>query len=978
MPEIKPVLNKISAFDAKNGTTISFSWSGAQSHKNRLVIKEYDSPHRTVYDCTIKTMALKHTLHIKEEDASISQKIPYGLFNGKRYLASVYVYDIYNNESLKSNDVEFYCFSTPIFEFTNFTNIDHSNTAKVSTNSIYLNVKYIQTDGEVINEYKFTLFDSFGNELISSKIFYGSSDNDNLQWTLGGITDTEKKTNGELDYNKSYSIVCEAETIHGMSLSIEQKFVVQKDMGGVGALIDLHTLPDHTVSISSNFKIVNAVIDGEEKYLNDETGDPFALDLSNGDNLSYFDGFNMTSPWAITSIVGDCQPNSILMTCTNNNGDSFVVSYIVKKYSLVEKAYFLFESSVGNTHYILRSDYLPITDKWYVIYLKYMDGYYTFRVYDPEELNYTLPEDAITDKVISNKENIFVQKNIVLSSDTIDNKLDFSMNVDFGDKYDFELDKYYTIIFSVDNIVKNNHNNFTLFKSNDITVSSDEVYVSKFNNQYIINFHCTDTLLSPKININWSNDFYSNSPKEYYRSETYCVVKDISINNILENYAPNNIYKKEIIPSAIGSTSIQNSIELDLSKEGFYFINGYKYLIRFSFKNVISNGAGLELENAETCSVVLNEQTYSGSLFEIEYVHNSDSEKPNIIISWVNKYMCSNAGGSSVSFAVIENIDVIDIEHTDILENKEYQYIFENSVSQKEGEHIDEFNADFRIDTKYLIDNTRLKDKFLNNGESYVLRFNADYLCDSYYGMFLNDDITFNAEFLGQSVSFKSGDNIEIPFIYTETADNLYVHISWNQPSVNHIESEYSKGKTYLLIDNIKYGYSELLDNNIYDYDYAAKLEIDNINTDTGSAFTKDIVKIFTGNGSYKLKELFLFTENEFNEEGSDLAPICTIKSKLNRIYTDTSSLISIDTEVPITISLEGESLEFSWNESESKYELETTKYYTNIDDDTVSNLSWNETVSISQDLSGGANKQKINVYIVVWISKSSYIEITN
>ena len=124
------------------------------------------------------------------------------------------------------------------------------------------------------------------------------------------------------------------------------------------------------------------------------------------------------------------------MTYTNNNGDYFKVSYIVKKYSLVEKAYFLFETSTGNVHYILRSDYLPITDKWYVIYLKYENGYYTFRIYDPEELDYTLPDNVIEDKIITNKENIFVQKNTILPSSITNEEtiLSFSMPVNFGDK----------------------------------------------------------------------------------------------------------------------------------------------------------------------------------------------------------------------------------------------------------------------------------------------------------------------------------------------------------------------------------------------------------------------------------------------------------------------------------------------------------------------------------------------------------------
>lgn len=391
MPEIRPTLHKISAFDAANGTVISFSWTGAQSQKNRITIREYDTK-RIVYDCTQKTMALKHRLHLAgygEENAA--QEVPYALANGKRYLASVYIYDVYGNESLPSKEVAFYCFETPVFQFINFTNVGADNIAKVNVNSVYLSVRYSQPDGEVLNEYRFRLYNNTGEELASSRMFYGSASDDTLQWTLGGITDTEKDKNGELNYEMAYKVVCEGTTVHGMYLRAEQRFVVQKDTGGVGALLTLQSLPDHTIAISSHFKIVNANIDGEEKYIHDSDGEPFALDLTEGQLLSYFEGFTMNTPFAVTAIAKSCMPDTVLLTASNNKGEKFTVKYCVKKYSLSEKAYFLFECRRQSTDFILRSDYLPVSDTWYVIYLKYEQGYFTFKIYDPEDLDYIIP-----------------------------------------------------------------------------------------------------------------------------------------------------------------------------------------------------------------------------------------------------------------------------------------------------------------------------------------------------------------------------------------------------------------------------------------------------------------------------------------------------------------------------------------------------------------------------------------------------------
>lgn len=381
MPEIRPTLNKISAFDAAKGSTVTFSWTGPQAQKNRLVIKEYDNPNRIVYDCTQKTMALKHPLHLTEAgEENISQNIPYGLENGKRYLAAVYIYDIYNQESLPSRETAFYCFGTPLFSFVNFTNIGADSIAKVSTNSIYLNVRYVQDDGETLQEYRFRLFDHQGRELLSSRTFYGSTADDTLQWTLGGVTDTDKTTNGELNYANAYKIVCEAITTHGMALSTAQDFVVQKDTGGVGALLTLKSLPDNTISISSHFKITNAILSGEEAYLCDTEGRPFAIDLTENRSLSYFDGFVVKEPWEISAVAGKCEPGSVLLRCTNNQGEELTLSYHVRRYPSVEKAYFLLEATRQTTRFLLRSDYLPVSDQWYVLYLSYENGYYTLKV----------------------------------------------------------------------------------------------------------------------------------------------------------------------------------------------------------------------------------------------------------------------------------------------------------------------------------------------------------------------------------------------------------------------------------------------------------------------------------------------------------------------------------------------------------------------------------------------------------------------
>ena len=142
------------------------------------------------------------------------------------------------------------------------------------------------------------------------------------------------------------------------------------------------------VSISSNFKIVNAELSGDEKYVYDAENNPFAIDLTET-SLKYFEGFTMIDPWAMTGILTEPIPNSVLISCKSNFGEEFKISYHERNYSLVSKSYFLFEVKKQTTNYILRSNYFEIDrNKWYMVYVCYNNGYFTFEVTDAKESGY--------------------------------------------------------------------------------------------------------------------------------------------------------------------------------------------------------------------------------------------------------------------------------------------------------------------------------------------------------------------------------------------------------------------------------------------------------------------------------------------------------------------------------------------------------------------------------------------------------------
>lgn len=366
----KPTLFSILAFDAEFGTTgketieapvLKFSWRDGLARKNRVVIRDYDSNEIT-YDCTITTMTLKHQLHNKLDTSDKVQTVTYNLQNGHKYIANVYVFTELDGEpSLASNDVVFYCFNTPTFEFINFDQYvgDNKETAIVENNSINLRVRYEQTDGEVLSRYNFILKDYNGSQLLSSDTKYGSLSSDILRYTIGGIEATPMDKYGNIQYNQSYTITCIGETVHGLIVSVEQKFIVKLDNSGVGSALIVNNIGDGNVSITSNYRIINSRCSVENPtYELDTSNKPYAINLTNGETVEFLDGFIMKDPYEIV-MTGIFQLGEIVHL-TNADGLEASINYCKCTYTNPELYYFSFCLSDGNSSYEIRTRYFNI------------------------------------------------------------------------------------------------------------------------------------------------------------------------------------------------------------------------------------------------------------------------------------------------------------------------------------------------------------------------------------------------------------------------------------------------------------------------------------------------------------------------------------------------------------------------------------------------------------------------------------------
>jgi hypothetical protein len=147
------VLTPVNAFDATKSYEFAFQYEGQQSVSNRLTIYLAET-NQAIYDQTQNTLRLSHTLPAET------------LSNGNSYICDITAYDIDGN-GMTSSKHDFICLDTPRFWFTNITE------NQIVENSAYTAIlQYAQIQGELINEYRVTLYSSQMSQLWDSGLRY--------------------------------------------------------------------------------------------------------------------------------------------------------------------------------------------------------------------------------------------------------------------------------------------------------------------------------------------------------------------------------------------------------------------------------------------------------------------------------------------------------------------------------------------------------------------------------------------------------------------------------------------------------------------------------------------------------------------------------------------------------------------------------------------------------------------------------------
>lgn len=284
----QPILNPIAAFDATKEQTISFVViGGAQVVANRLVIQDNQTGVE-IYSNIESTLKLEHTIPANT------------LKNGGYYNAVVYTLDNSNTLSSPSTPVPFYCYTQPLLTITNIP-----ATETIENGTYTFEGSYSQIEGELLNSYQFTLYDSNKEVLSQTPLIYYETDS-SLSYTFVGMNN-----------DTSYYIELSGQTLNNTSMSTGLLyFTVRYIQPASFAICDLvNDCKDGYVQISSNI----VAIDGHSNpdppiYIDDKE-----LDLRDPDSyVEWNSGFRIQDDFTMRAWGRDFNDYQNIITLTND------------------------------------------------------------------------------------------------------------------------------------------------------------------------------------------------------------------------------------------------------------------------------------------------------------------------------------------------------------------------------------------------------------------------------------------------------------------------------------------------------------------------------------------------------------------------------------------------------------------------------------------------------------------------------------
>lgn len=258
-----PQIKYIDAFDPSYSYDVTFLYDDNQSVKNRLVLTDNETS-SVVYDKMQIGMRLSHTI---PENTLIA---------GKQYIAQIQVFDSDNNISNLSEQILFYCFSTPTFVLQGL-----ENEAVINKATLSVTLNYSQTENESIKSYQFFLYNLDNSVRSNSDILYSSASSNYIFY--------------DLKNERSYYIRCVGETSHGMKLDTGLiRFNVKFVLIPANIVFEVKNHEkDGTISLFSGIIDIGYDLDNENYTLCD------GLVTFNNNKITYNKGFSIDSDFIL-------------------------------------------------------------------------------------------------------------------------------------------------------------------------------------------------------------------------------------------------------------------------------------------------------------------------------------------------------------------------------------------------------------------------------------------------------------------------------------------------------------------------------------------------------------------------------------------------------------------------------------------------------------------------------------------------------
>ena len=298
----RPILLGVAAFDAENAQDFIFSVVGGdQTVASQLTIIN-QSTNVIVYQHTYSTYGTTLTLPANTLD------------NNTYYSAYVITYNANGDASLASTAIQFWCYTTPIFVFSNIP-----VTGIIPNSSFSFEITYDQIEGELLESYKFDLFDVQGTLLSTSGTKYVNDTTappNTFSFVFGGFSD-----------GTSYKIQASGITEQGTILSTSLiSFTVNYVSPSTFALVELHNnCSGGYITISPHIvQVIGTSYPAPPIYINDDT----EVDArGTGAYVDWNGDFKITNDFTAQLWGYDFNENETVIKFSNVGGDSAVVSY---------------------------------------------------------------------------------------------------------------------------------------------------------------------------------------------------------------------------------------------------------------------------------------------------------------------------------------------------------------------------------------------------------------------------------------------------------------------------------------------------------------------------------------------------------------------------------------------------------------------------------------------------------------------------